>query len=89
MKATYQFIVDLSHALEKTDRYLKASELAKILNYAGFKTSYNTEYCEEPSRGIHKVLSSAYKAIEDEYGEQQGHDIAGRFTDENGNTPWW
>lgn len=89
MKPTYQFIKDISQALGRTDRYMKASDLAKLLNMAGFHTSYNTPYVEEPNRGIHRVLSEAYRAIAHESSHQESAEVAGRFTDENGNTPWW
>lgn len=80
----YHLIAELAKLLVSNDMVMSGQELQQIFNFNKIKTSYGLNYGQDGGRGIHKVLSSAWKYYYTKGDVQTALNIARAFTGKYG-----
>ena len=86
MSNTKETIAKLAHYLNESDTHMSAEELADYLNRNGERTSYGEEY--KGGRGTYTTIGATYDYLMDQGREEEAHNVATRFTDDNDEYAW-
>lgn len=85
----YQIIASIAHSLTHNDIVMSGKELQDLFNMNGITTQYGTQYGDNGGRGVHKLISSAWKYYQDNGDFQTAYDIARAFVNQNGEYAYW
>lgn len=82
-------IGNIANALAKTGDTMKAYDIANLLNQNNRKTTRGTKFSPNPnSRGMFKVLSSAYYFFKNKGDTNTAFNVANFIVDKTNKHPW-
>jgi hypothetical protein len=85
----YQIIASLAQTLIQNNIVMSGKEIQDLFNMNGIKTQYGTPFGDNGGRGIHKLISSAWKFYQDNGDYQTAYNIARAFVNQNGEYAYW
>jgi hypothetical protein len=80
----YQIIATIAHSLTQNNIVMYGGDIASLFKMNNILTQYGAEYSEDNSRGIFKVISSAWKYYYDKGDFQAAYEIARSFVNKYG-----
>lgn len=80
----FQLIASLAHSLTQNDIVMSGKSIQELFNINGITTQYGTPYGDNGGRGVHKLISSAWKFYHDNGDYQTAYDIARAFVNQDG-----
>lgn len=86
--AKYLIIAQLAQTLMSTHTLMSGKQLADILNLNKIKTQNGSPYSDNGGRGIHKLISNAWKYYYDRKKFQTAYNISRSFVNQNGDYAW-
>jgi hypothetical protein len=84
----FEFVTDLCKKKHAAGETISGAELAKAINTAGLKTSYDTPYVEENGRGIFAVTRHTWGWLTVQGLDAEAEIVAHTVTDSRGKPPW-
>jgi hypothetical protein len=84
----FEFVTNLCNKLYTAGKTISGEELAKALNKAGYRTSYNTLYVAANGRGIFTVARFTWGWLTDQSRHREAEAVAHTVVDSRGKPPW-